>query len=206
MHTGTKLADALSRLVGSPLAHTYSRVVTTATLLGMTTTGAGGPAVVTRLSPNLLYAGGPTLVGGRYTPVGGPEALYLGSSERVANAKRSSGLAELFPGRPLPPKTVFQARVIIKRALDLSVEAIQMELGTNDLELNSPWRPISNPPTHILGLAIHQIGLFSAIRYRSTKESRGYCVVIFPDRLTSGESVEVVDPAGYFSWSPLVGS
>ena len=206
MHTGTRLADALSRLVGSTLVHTHSRVVTTATLLGMSSTGTGGPAVITRLSPNLLFAGGPTLVGGRYTPIGGPEALYLGSSERVANAEWSSGLVELFPGRPLPPKTVFQARVTIKRALDLSLEAIQIDLGTNDLELNSPWRSITDPPTQVLGLAIHQIGLFSAIRYRSTKERRGYCVAIFPDRLTAGESVEVVDPAGHFSWSPLVGS
>jgi hypothetical protein len=166
MHTGTKLADALSPLFGSPLVDTHCRVVTTATLLGMSSTGAGGPAVVTHLRPNLLFAGGPTLVGGRYTPIGGPEALYLGSSQRVANAEWSSGLVELFPGLPLPPKTVFQARVIIKRALDLSVEAIQMDLGTNDLELNSPWRSITNPPTQILGLAIHQIGLFSAIRYQ----------------------------------------
>jgi hypothetical protein len=130
MHTGTTLANSLTGLVGCSLAHTHSRVVTTATLLGMTATGYA-PPVVTRLHPNLLYAGGPTNTGVRYTPIGGPAALYLGSSERVANAEWSSALRELFPGMPLPPRTVFQVNVILKRVLDLSVEANQICLGTN---------------------------------------------------------------------------
>lgn len=178
--------------------------MTTATLLGMTSTGGARPAV-TRLNPNLLYAGRPTSTGARYTPIGGPEALYLGSSERVANAEWSSALRELFPRMPLPPKTVFQVDTILKRVLDLSVEAIQTSLGTNDAELNGPWRSVVDPPTHILGLEVHRCGLFSAIRFRSTKEPRGYCIAIFPDRLVAGERVDVVDPARYFSWSPLVG-
>lgn len=204
MHTGTTLANSLTRLVGCSLTHTHSRVVTTATLLGMTATGDALP-VVTRLHPNLLYAGGPTNTGARYTPIGGPAALYLGSSERVANVEWSSALRELFPGMPLPPKTVFQVMVILKRVLDLSIEANQICLGTNGAELNGPWRSVIDPPTHTLGLAVHNCGLFSAIRFRSTKEPRGYCLAIFPDRLIVGERVDVVDPAGYFSWSPLVG-
>jgi hypothetical protein len=205
MLTGTKLQDALSGIVVRSLNRRHSRVVTTATLLGMVSSGGGLPAVVTRLNPNLLYAGGPSLTGGRYTPVGGPEALYLGSSERVANAEWASALKELFPGMGLPPKTVFQVKVTVTRLLDVSIGESQAVLGTNSPELNCDWKSIKHPATHVLGLAVHESRRFSALRYRSTKEPRGHCLLIFPDRLISGERVEVVDPTGVFSWSPLVG-
>ena len=109
MLTGTKLQDALSGIVVRSLNRSHSRVVSTATLLGMVSSGGGLPAVVTRLNPNLLYAGGPSLTGGRYTPIGGPEALYLGSSERVANAEWASAL-RVVPGNGAAAKDRFPSQ------------------------------------------------------------------------------------------------
>jgi len=85
--------------------------------------------------PNLLFAGGPRRVGGRYTPMEGPDTLYLASSERAANAEWKAGFQALFPGVEHPPKTVFATKVNLTRVLDLSTDEIQTALRTNSAEL-----------------------------------------------------------------------
>ena len=66
--------------------------------------GEKGLPEVTRIHPHLLFAGCPRRVGGRYTPMEGPDTLYLASSERAANAEWKAGLQALFAGVELPPK------------------------------------------------------------------------------------------------------
>jgi len=50
--------------------------------------GEDGQPEVTRIHPNLLFAGGPRRLGGRYTPMERPDMLYLASSERAANGRQ----------------------------------------------------------------------------------------------------------------------
>jgi hypothetical protein len=80
------LGSALDKVTPIKLAGKFWRVVATSSLLGLVR-GENGLPEVTRIHPNLLFAGGPRRVGGRYTPIEGPDTLYLASSERAANVK-----------------------------------------------------------------------------------------------------------------------
>ena len=104
------LRSALDKVTPIKLAGKFWRVVATSSLLGLVR-GENGLPEVTRVHPNLLFAGGPRRVDGRYTPMEGPDTLYLASSERAANAEWKAGLQALFPGVELPPKTVFATEV-----------------------------------------------------------------------------------------------
>ena len=130
------LRSALDKVTPIKLAGKLWRVVATSSLLGLAR-GENGLPEVTRIHPNLLFAGGPRRVGGRYTPMEGPDTLYLASSERAANAEWKAGLQALFPGVELPPKTVFATEVNLTRVLDLSTDEIQRALRTNSAELGS---------------------------------------------------------------------
>ena len=192
------LGSALDKVTPIKLAGKFWRVVATSSLLGLVR-GENGLPEVTRIHPNLLFAGGPRRVGGRYTPMGGPETLYLASSERAANAEWKAGLQALFPGVELPPKTVFATEVNLTRVLDLSTDEIQRALRTNSAELTQPWRARYGPATQRLGLACFESGHFSALRYRSTKAAPSYCLAVFPSHMDSGEYVSVLDPQEFFS-------
>ena len=97
------LRSALDKVTPIKLAGKFWRVVTTSSLLRLVR-GENGLPEVTRIHPHLLFAGGPRRVGGRYTPMEGPDTLYLASSERAANAEWKAGLQALFAGVELPPK------------------------------------------------------------------------------------------------------
>ncbi len=169
------LRSALDKVTPIKLAGKFWRVVTTSSLLGLVR-GENGLPEVTRVHPNLLFAGGSRRVGGRYTPMEGPDTLYLASSERAANAEWKAGLQALFPGVEHPPKTVFATKVNLTRVLDLSTDEIQRALRTNSAELSQPWRARNGPATQRLGLACFESGRFSALRYRSTIAARSYCL------------------------------
>jgi hypothetical protein len=70
------LRSALDKVTPIKLAGKFWRVVATSSLLGLVR-GENGLPEVTRVHPNLLFAGGPRRVGGRYTPMEGPDTLYL---------------------------------------------------------------------------------------------------------------------------------
>jgi hypothetical protein len=117
------LRSALDKVTPIKLAGKFWRVVATSSLLGLVR-GENGLPEVTRVHPNLLFAGGPRRVGGRYTPMEGPDTLYLASSERAANDEWKAGLQALLPGVEYPPKTVFATKVNLTRVLDLSTDEI----------------------------------------------------------------------------------
>jgi hypothetical protein len=192
------LGSALEKVTPIKLAGKFWRVVATSSFLGLVR-GENGLPEVTRIHPNLLFAGGPRRVGGRYTPMDGPETLYLASSERAANAEWKAGLQALFSDVMLPPKTVFATEVNLTRVLDLSSDEIQRTLRTNSAELAQPWKARNRPVTQTLGLACFESGRFSALRYRSTKAAPSYCLAVFPDRLNPAEYVSVLDPQEFFS-------
>jgi hypothetical protein len=215
MHAAADLEAALNGIPPKKISDRLVRIVTTSTLLGMVS------GTVTRTRPDLLFAGGPRLVGGRFTPIGGPEALYVASSEATARAEWENGLMRLYPGVAIPPKTVFYVDVELVRILDVTLAKNQSLLGTDSKEfriltrrvgasrcprrgaasrLISEWKRPTLPPTQRLGVAVYQCNCFSAIRYRSSRAKRGYCLAIFPDRLSrTEESVRVSDPMGNFS-------
>ena len=58
------LRSALDKVTPIELAGKFWRVVTTSSLLGLVR-GENGQPEVTRIHPNLLFAGGPRRVGGR---------------------------------------------------------------------------------------------------------------------------------------------
>src|SRR5260370_1460076 len=178
------LRSALDKVTPIKLAGKFWRVVATSSLLGLVR-GENGQPEVTRIHPNLLFAGVPRRVGGRYTPMEGPDTLYLASSERAAKAEWKAGLQALLPGVELPPKTVFAAEVNLTRVLDVSTDEIQRALRTNSAELTQPWRARNGPATQRLGLACFESGRFSALRYRSTKAAPSYCLAVFPSHMDS---------------------
>jgi RES domain-containing protein len=199
------LRSALDKVTPIKLAGKFWRVVATSSLLGLVR-GENGLPEVTRVHPNLLFAGGPRRVGGRYTPMEGPDTLYLASSERAANAEWKAGLQALFPGVEYPPKTVFATKVNLTRVLDLSTDEIQRALRTNSAELAQPWKARNGPVTQRLGLACFESGRFSALRYRSTKAAPSYCLAVFPSHMDSAEYVSVLDPQEFFSQIQLTSS
>jgi RES domain-containing protein len=199
------LRSALDKVTPIKLAGKFWRVVATSSLLGLVR-GENGLPEVTRVHPNLLFAGGPRRVGGRYTPMEGPDTLYLASSERAANAEWKAGLQALFPGVEYPPKTVFATKVNLTRVLDLSTDEIQRALRTNSAELAQSWKARNRPVTQRLGLACFESGRFSALRYRSTKAAPSYCLAVFPSHMDSAEYVSVLDPQEFFSQIQLTSS
>jgi hypothetical protein len=122
----------------------------------------------------------PVSPAGRFTPIGGPGSLHLASSERTANAEWRSG-STLISGTARPPKVVFFAEVKLERILDVTDKENQQRLNTSAVELASDWKLVADPPAQRLGQATYDSGRFSAIWYRSTKDSRGYCMVVFPE-------------------------
>jgi hypothetical protein len=105
------LGSALDKVTPIKLAGKFWRVVATSSLLGLVR-GENGLPEVTRIYPNLLFAGGPRRVGGRYTPMEGPDTLYLASSERAANAEWKAGLQASSPTSSFPRKQYSQQRSI----------------------------------------------------------------------------------------------
>jgi hypothetical protein len=82
--------------------------------------------------------------------------------------------------------------------LDISNVDVQQALGTNEAELTGRWvqqqddylRGIgTQPPTQMLGEAAYETGSITGLRYISAKKPvDGFSIVVFPDRLTPGQS------------------
>jgi RES domain-containing protein len=200
MLSGARLRGALERTEAKPFQAECARVVTLKSLLDAYV--ENGRIEIRRTRPDLLYAGGVSDSGGRFTPVGGPDTLYLASSESVANAEWRHGLEKIF-GKDLlaePPKVTFKSRVKLQRMVDLSDSNVLEALGTCSEELMAEWDGVTAPGSQVLGQAIYDSCRFSGIRYQSARIKRGYCLAIFPRRLIHGdEEVSILDPYSIFS-------
>jgi RES domain-containing protein len=140
---------------------------------------------------------GAVKTGARFTPVGGPETIYLAEDPLTAFAEYHHVNLSLIHDLDDP----FIARlavvaVVVPRAeldptavLDLTRPEVRGALGTDLVELSSAWagwtRP-GLPPTQILGREAHVSGLFQAIRFPSARNPGGICLAVFPDRLPKG--------------------
>ena len=154
--------------------------------------------------PQPLWPGGSTRFGGRFTPKGGPPAVYLASDPNVALQEVNAVLMP--PGAPpvaIPskPQVLVQVDVVLTGVLDLTDAAVQSALGTSVQELTGDWRftmlhgaPV---PTHELALACHASGRIAALRTYSAKcVGLGFNLVVFADRVRAPHRLSVRDPSG----------
>ena len=108
----SSLRSALDKVTPIKLAGKFWRVVATSSLLGLVR-GENGQPEITRIHPNLLFAGGPRRVGGRYTPMEGPDTLYLplrANERRMPNGKPA--FRPFFPASSFRRKQYSQQRLI----------------------------------------------------------------------------------------------
>lgn len=88
----------------------------------------------------------------------------------------------------------------LQRVLDLTQPDVLRALETSEDELGRNWRMSNARGTEAtsqrLGHAAYVSDRVEAVAYRSIMWPAGTCLAIFPRRLASGSSLEVVDPDG----------
>jgi RES domain-containing protein len=147
-----------------------------------------------------LYALGAGKEGARFTPKRGPASLYAAEDELTAEAESKQGGFENFRKAAAPPSVVYSLKVSLNAVLDLTDARVVKKTGSSRAELAAQWRlHRKKAPTQILGLAAFNSGNFDALRYRSTKNPKGICYVIFTQRLEGDSFVELHDPEEKFS-------
>jgi RES domain-containing protein len=187
------LRRALRRVNAQPAHGFYSRFVELRHLSGPRI-GAG---------PKPLWSLGSKLFGGRFTPKGSFETVYLAEDPVTAMAEVSgvlySSLAPM-PRTARPPWVLITVEGILLRVLDLVDPEVQAAVGTNSQELTGAWRHIQATgrlaPTQILGRVCYRSGRFEAIRYPSSKNVAGVFLAVLIDRLRSPAMIRVLDPHG----------
>lgn len=192
MLSGAKLDAALAGMKLIAVHGPWTRVIAYRHLLKAPAGKPGGPQP--------LWGGAAALHGGRFTPKGGFESIYLAWDPVTALLEVQALVA--LPGLMLPLRSAPWALVtvegIVGRVLDLTDPATVAALGTTTQEMTGPWVTSTNPPTQELGEACYRSGRIAAIKYNSAKNATGTNLVVFPDRLVppSNNYLEVYDPHG----------
>ncbi len=202
MREADELAAALSQLP----TRTYCRVLFRAVLQAKLY-GYDRPTPYPNIIP--LYSRGSVDHGGRYTPRGSMETLYMAEDPTTAYMevdrayKKAEGLNRDAVPPTAPPIILFQCSVYIEAILDLTLPEVQAALGTNEEELTRPWRLLQKrggmPPTQTLGRLAFDSGRFQSIRAPSGRSRGGVCLAVFTGRITAPSFVEVYDPYGQLS-------
>lgn len=146
--------------------------------------------------------------GGRFTPAGSFQTLYVADS--AATAQFESGALfhtdQRLRSFPKAPFTVMSIDAQLSGLIDLRDPDLQAALGTDGTELLAPWIPYSVDgkiaPTQILGRAAHNIGDCSGLVFQSHKNTleapNAFNVAIFLERMTPQERLHVVGTAMAF--------
>ena len=191
-----ELGIVLSRIQPVPSYGPYSRCVGYHHLLAAPT------PVVARPKP--LWGMGAAAYGGRFTPKGTFEAVYLAEDSITSLAE----VALIFRHPQAPPSTFstplwvhIVVEGILQSVLDLTRPDVLSQLGTTQQEITGEWRSIqaagAEAPTQMVGRVCYQTGRFDGIRFPSSKNPpTGVCLAVFPDRLTPPAFLEVYDPHG----------
>jgi RES domain-containing protein len=198
MHARRRLSHALRTIPLVGLNGIWWRAV------GHHLLGGPPPGAPPGSVPQPLWPGGSSRFGARYTPKGGPPALFLASDPQTALQEVNAIFA--IPNGPTialsaPPYTLCQVTVALDDVLDARARATEAALGTSTQELTGDWRYLAGaggiPPTQLLGLAAHASTRIVAIVAPSSKNiGKGSILAVFPDRLAGGNFIEVVDPTG----------
>lgn len=140
---------------------------------------------------------GATITGARFTPVGGPETLYVAEEPLTAftefhheNLALMRNMDDPFAAR-LAVVGMVAAHAVLEplRFLDVTRREVRLAVGTDLNELAAAWRAFPGPglpPTQVLGEEAYNSGLFQAIRYPSARQADGVCLAIFVDKLPIG--------------------
>lgn len=196
MLRGKALTKALSKVQLVTLVGPWHRAVDHDLL---TRPPPGFPA---RGRPQPLWPGGAKLNGGRFTPKGSFNTLYLCSDQTTALLEANTAFCP--PNGPIVsashnPLTLSQVNGILSGVLDLTEGAIQKALDVDEQLLTGRWRTARNPSTHLLARAAQQSGKILALRSFSSKSADGGTIVaVFTDRLAHFPSsfLEVIDSTG----------
>jgi len=149
--------------------------------------------------PSPLRASVPGILGSRFVPPGSPatslymaaepETAYREGNQEFFGAIDGPGIAKGEPPFPLEV-VVIGLRVRFSRIMDLRSGPIRVHLGTTPSELASPWKTVADAPTQRLGGAIFDDRQFEGLLYLSARHRGGTCLVIFPERLAAGSSID----------------
>ena len=193
---GARLQAALKEIPPQAFEVTLFRCVSLRALLGLVKDPTG-KLLIRRPNPDFLYAGGPVIGGGRFTPKGGARSLYMGETARTAKLeKRQAAGFGTVRRNGEPIEVNYALHVELSAMLDLTDPANTNKLETMRSEIVAPWRFRADgktPPTHILGAEVVRSKRFSSIRYPSAANPRGKCVVVFPDQMQLAERISVLD-------------
>jgi RES domain-containing protein len=155
----------------------------------------GGP-------PQPLWPGGARSSGGRFTPKGSFDTLYL-CSDPVTAMLEVGAIFNLPKGgvgaSKRNPLTLSVVDGLLNAVLDLTDDGILDALGTNRQEITGHWRLTMTPPTHVLATAVKASGRILAIRsFSARNEGAGTIVAVFTDHLLlfPPSVVQVIDTSG----------
>ncbi len=150
---------------------------------------------------NALYALGPSKQGQRYTPIGGPPALYVADKAYTSFAEVTHAITssvKQFDSTPPGPLVVFAVSVHLEHILDLTDNSTLKALGTTVAELQEPWADQMASgfavPTHLLAIAAYKTNRFQGIKYHSKEHPGGIDLIIWTDKLKASSFIEVFDP------------
>jgi RES domain-containing protein len=186
----TKLGAALAGVKLAALHGPWSRVVAFRHLLGPPP-GMSGP-------PQPLWGGASKINGARFTPQGGFDSVYLASDPITALAEVQAVI--FLPGGPTPvqtpPLTVLSINGVVSQVLDLTDSTTLAVLETNEQEVSGAWWLARHPPTQMLAQAAFDSKGIHGIKYRSARNTGGVNAVVFPERISGTDYLEVHDPHG----------
>ena len=145
---------------------------------------------------------GAKMLGGRFTPRGTFETLYVATTAATARIESESRItASGVVDAPSKPYVHFVVRGRLQKVLDLTDAGVLATLKTTEDEMTGPWImgqvQGDEAPTQILGRVVHAIGRIEAILFPSSKDRPdGHCLAVLPDRLKKGSWLEIVDETG----------
>lgn len=140
------------------------------------------------------------------------EVLYLAEDPQVALFEVGALLGPpAQPGgvvaHPRRAWTLINVQVQLQMVADLTLVAQQQLVGTNAQELTGDWEgyhlrgpktsvrePVGIAPTQELGAALNQVSGLEAFRTLSARVPYSMTLVVFPQKLQAGSSVEFSHP------------
>jgi RES domain len=134
------------------------------------------------------------------------DSLYL-AEDHMTSLKEVRSVLDNPHGPPFvastPPWVLLTVIGQATDVIDLTDLAVQAEFGTTSSELSGEWvwsqkefllgrAPM--PPTQLLGQLAYGSRVIKGLRFRSAPNvSSGAALLLFPDRLTSADSLDVYD-------------
>lgn len=155
-----------------------------------------------------LFTLGPGRKGQRYTPKGGPSALYAAEDLVTAHAEyhrveRIVLVADPTYNLVANPTVALTINVSLERVLDLADPAIQAALATTVAELTGPWRKQMIKklycPTHVLANTVYANGTIQAMRYPSARGVEQSNLIMWDERIALPSFIQVRDTSGTLS-------